>query len=453
MHLRISVFALLAVVAAGCSALVDTNGLTGGDVPSPGPTDREADASSGSDAALDGSEANDANPLVDAGEDVDAGDGGDAGSSGYPDPVVIVASAGVAAPSGNAQQQHLVFVKPNDTYWFFTLSGTKELAAFSSKNFAAWSAPSTQAMPVNHGSDGRNVSVATVPNAAVVHAAVACFNGTSGTHVHARASLPSDVVTFDAPRTVSSLPSPGTTIAGPATAVLAASGNTVVDGLDLNATSGAFNGALWRFGSDDGTSFSTQAPVQDEFYYPQDWVNAQTVIPLTSGALLWLAEAADVEPDPTNVAYGVYASGWTGGKVFAADASQNYNDWSVFRVSDSEIHAVRYASSVGFEHRKFTGTTWQPGEMIPALTPLVGGGLVLVGEGTTFSLYAIDGGAARTVKAVAWDGTKWASSWQDVTKTAAVRTFLGGLSAPGHKAVYWTQENAGALDVVGVSLP
>ncbi|AKV03908.1 hypothetical protein AKJ09_10571 [Labilithrix luteola] len=415
-----------------------------------------ADASAGPDAGGgDGSPSSDGGPFDDGGGGNDASDAdGEGGSSGYPDPVVIVSGAGIAAPSGNAQQQHLVFVKPNDTYWFFTLSGTKDFAAFSSKDFKSWSSAHTLAMPVAHGSDGRNVGIAAMPNAAVVHAAIACFDGSGATHVHARATLPSDVIAFDAPRTVSSIGAPKTTVGGPATTILTAGGNIVVDALDLVSDGGTFNGAVWRFGSESGTSFSSQAPIQDEFYFPKSWINAQTLVPLTSGGLLWVAENAEAEPDPPNLAFGVYASGsWTGGAVFAVDATQNYNDWSVFRVSDTEMHAVRYAASVGFEHARFTGTTWQPGGTIPAMTPLVGGGLVLVGEGSTFSLYAIDVGAARTVKTVAWDGTKWASSWHDVTTKAAVRTFLGGMSTPGHKAVYWTQENSGALDVVGVSIP
>lgn len=454
MHLRLSVFALLVMAAAGCSALVDTGGLTGGDSVSPGGTDKEADASSGSDVSADASPTSDGGSLVDGGDENDAGDGGTEG--GYPDPVVMVAGAGIAAPSGNAQEQHLVYVKPNESYWFFTLSGTDKIAAYMSKDMKSWSSPMTATLPVAHGNDGRNMSVTAMPGAAVVHAAIACLTGSAGTYVHARATLPSDVIAFDPFRTIgSSLPNPSTFVAGPATTIIPASSNMVVDALDLVANGGTFNGAVWRYGSELGTSFSDAAPVQDEMYYPDGWVNAQTLIPLASGGLFYAAELADKEPDPSNVEYGVHgtAGNWSGGKIFPVDATQNYNDWSLYRVTDTEIHAVRYSTAKGFEHRKFMGSAWQDGGTIPAMTPLVGGGVVLVGDGATFSLFAIDGGGARTIKRIVWDGASWGPSWRDVTKTTAVRTFLGGLSSPGHKAVYWTEENSGALDVIGVPVP
>jgi hypothetical protein len=321
----------------------------------------------------------------------------------------------------------------------------------------SWSAPTTASLPLAHGGDGRNVGIAVLPTTDVLHAAVACISGGTGQHVHARAIFTPSAVTFDPMRTLSSMTSAPTPVAGPATAITLSNG--VVDAMDLVAASGSFNGAVWRVGTEGPSGLSAGAATQEEFYFPTNWISAQTLIPLSTGGgfgdLLYAGEAGDLEPDPANIEYGLYAASigtWTKGTIFVPDASQNINDWSLYRVSDAEIHAVRYAAGRGFDHRRFSGSAWSAGEAIPAMTPLVGGGLVLVGEGASFSLFAIDAGASRTIKSLAWSGSNWASTWQEVTKTPAVRSYLGGLSSPGHKALYWSQANGGALDVVGLAL-
>ncbi|HEY1697256.1 MAG TPA: hypothetical protein VGG39_34080 [Polyangiaceae bacterium] len=454
----------------GC-ALVSLDGLTGGDAGPDGAVTVRSDG-----APADGTiaaDAGDPDAEKEAGKDA-TGDAstppGDAAADGTSDgamagsPVSIVSVGAVTAPSGAAQQGHLVWTAGTQQWWLFYVDAADPTAlqATASSDFHAWSAGGTLTLP-GPPSDGRNIAAwaGTAAGQDVVHLGVSvALSSTDRRHLHVRARPAGGALEFD-PLVVLGAPYldlSGLDPDGPATAL--GTDGTLLD------TSG------WFEGPDGGATgneygWSSTAPDPGGAWTPAfddaqvvgqvpGYVNARAVVPLPGGSVLALWEAGDVDPDPTNVAFAV-ESGATwgpGGDVFSA-STQDPNDWGACALG-AAVHAVRHTSGGVWEHRVWTGTptadggtTFVDGGTIAALATPAAAGVVVLCDATRVHVFAIAPDAGNPIRTTSWDGSAW-SAWSDAVAAPGQRTWLTGTVTPtGSIALAWTESAASPVAIAG----
>jgi hypothetical protein len=429
--------ALLGTLAvASCSLTVSLDGLTGGQG---GDASGDAPADAPGDAPLDAP--------ADAAPDAPSTSDGATDGGGGP---VLLAHVGGNYATGLAQQVHLVYATHAKRWWLFVADAASPtvIGSVTSADFASWTPGPSLTLPYGHDGDGRAFSVAYADRGGrdVLHFSISLRPSASDfRHYHARASVAGAALTFVAPAQLDRVPANDDTLVpdGPATAVT--SSGIVVDtsgySMKDDAGTGYGNEYAWRSTtSDDGTAGWSAA-----------WV---TLVPMASDAVLAVWEKGDVEPNPTDLHFArLVGSSWTTPDgVFSRADPLDKNDWSVWRVSDTEIHAVRRGLAGAFEHRIFDGTSWQNGAAIAQDPGAAGTGLVLVATGAGVLLAQIGGGAASPVRATTFARGAW-SGWTSLVATTKRRTSLTRASVSGPAALVWTEATQAGADVVGLPLP
>ena len=450
-----------AATLAGC-ALVSLDGLTGGDA---GPRDA---------AATDGTlvaDAGDDGPVKDAtgdpSSDAPATDGGKPDGATTGAPVSIVSVGAVTAPSGAAQQGHLVWTAGAQRWWLFYVDATDPtvLHAMTSSDFLAWSAGLASTLP-GPPSDGRNIAAwaGTAAGQDVVHLGVSVVvSGTDRRHGHLRARPTGGTLQLD-PLVV--LGTPYLNLSGldpdePATAL--GGDGTLYDtsawyeGPDGGPTGNEY--AWYSTVPDPGGAWTpTFGAVQLVEQVP-GYVNARALVPLPGGSVMGLWEAGDVDPDPTNVnfAVGTSSQGSTSAGVFSP-APQDPNDWGACHLGTA-VHAIRRTSAGSWEHRIWTGATgpdggteFVDGGAMQALDALPGGGAVVLCDSTRVHVFAIRSGTGNPIAETTWNGTAW-SAWTNAVPAPGQRTWLTGTITPtGTIALAWTESAASPAVIAGALL-
>lgn len=427
-----------------------------------GELDADATTDAGTDAALDDARIEDA-PT----------DAGDAGAVGYT-PVVIATGGDAGAPTGNAQQTHLVYAEHGKRWWLFTIDNAAPtvLATYSSTDFVTWMPGAPLTLPLGHGGHGGNFSVAyaDLGGQDVVHLAISLEAATNDRrHYHARAVINLAAIAWGAPAQVDLITDPSPPNPDGCSAVVT-SGGVVIDttgwapyggGASYTGNEEAFVG----LSPDDGTSWDASFGPRQDVGAVSKYSNARLAMPLASGDALLFWETADVEPDPTNVRWSrMSAAGVASapGDVFAA-AAQGWNDWSAARLSDTDVHAVRRQTTGAFDHRRWDGATWNDGSAIPALMTATDRGVVVLHDASRVMLVAIssDADANTAVMATTWvsggssdagtdAGTGTWTAWAPIVATPAQRTNPSGFTSPtAGSAIIWTETEGGASRVVG----
>ncbi len=383
--------------------------------------------------------------------------------AGPPPPAtVVLASAGsVAAPTGNAQQTHLVYAVHSQRWWLFTIDSTdvNALRTYSSADFTTWVAGASLVLPLPHPNDGRGFSVAyaDVGGTDVVHIAFSGRNSaTDRRHLHARATISAGAIAFGTPQEIVAIADTAAVDPDGCATVIAADGHV----MDFTGWA-PYGGSSTQTGNhcgylasniDTGATWTTGFGARTDIAIANKTINARVALPTTGSQLVTLWETADVEPAPANVGWAQWnGSAWSiAGNVFAVGQSLGYNDWAVTRLSSGEIHAVRRTSLGAYEHRKLVTSTWTDGQPIAAQPGAANGGLVLLSLGTHMLLATIGADAATSVNVTTWDGATW-GAWSAIESTALVRTFPSGhASAAGGAALVWTEQVAGgAMQVAG----
>jgi len=375
----------------------------------------------------------------------------------------LIALAGsVSSATGKAQQTHVFYAPASQTWWLFFLDGgdPNVMKTRFSKTFDSWSDGPKLTLPIPHDGDGRNFSVVskTIGGADVLHLALGLrVSASERRHYHVRATL-SPALAFGPPVLVRTLVHDEPKLDPEGTVSALAQDNALYDmspwtpdNLDagIDVSGGLGNANAWR-STDDGMSFALE-----HIERVSEYVNANAFVPLSSGEALAFWEAGDKEPDASNVRFSRRTSTWSGpSSVFDPDATQSDNDWNVVRVRDNDVHAVRRTSAGAYEHRRYDGNAWSPGNAIPASSAKFGSGIFLATDSKDVMLYAIAADAASTVVTTRWNGTAW-SMWSafvvGVTDVPAARNFLSGWSdGAGKVALIWTQTSGGAFEIDGV---
>lgn len=441
--------------SAACSLITPLDELAAGTASGAAATG----AGGGATAASGAGSGTTAGTAAASGATTGAGTGAGAGTSLSP---IVSGLDGVAAATGNAQQQHVVFAEGSGRWWLFYVDGAhpSELRTRSSSDFVTWTDGASLALPHPHAGEGRSFSAdaAFIGGVDVVHLSTGHrLAATDRRRLHARATLSDDGVSFEEPVEINAVTEDhdGLDPDGAVTAITAT--NRVVDlsGWTVNlGGSGVGNSqAWWSAGPDQGSAGPQAWDGQQDLETVTTFVNARALAALPDGDVLALWERGD-EDTPTNVRWSRGdGSGWSSPASVFASAAQDPNDWAVCVVGPA-VHAVRRTIAGAYEHRLFDGADWSDGDAIPAGDGKVGTGVVLATDLGDVWLFAIADDAGNTVRGARWiAGAGW-GEWFDVQTAPALRSWLSGSpgAGGGGLALVWTEEEGGASTIAGARL-
>jgi hypothetical protein len=447
----------------------------------------------GDDGGSDDDATSDGNPLGDAPTDTRI----DAPTFFAPTPVSIV-STGVSTESGNAQQQHLVFATNSQRWWFFYIDADPtKLKARWSIDFVTWTDDAALTLPIGHGGEGRDFSVAykNIGGHDVIHAATALHDAPVRQVWDTRATITGPTITWEAPSLVHDYDDLDNIDGGLTEAGSQADYGCDPDGVGvaIGASGRVYIATSWvtvpgccycdsNFGTslnvDDGTTWD--AGFQSPLFHitVPGTTSARQVLALSTGEMIGGWEVADNDP-PSDVAWGGTAGGaWNPNDsddmsfwVFPQPQYASYpqvqekNDWSFCRIDDNDIHAVhrKYVllgdgsvtpvNSV-FEHYRFDGAGWTFQSALADDPGIPASGVTLVTNGTSLLVAAIAQDDYNSIRYATWNGTSW-SAWSSLVGAdagAATRAFVSGTNCadPEHPAILWTEGAGAPYQVIGV---
>jgi hypothetical protein len=411
----------------------------------------------------------------------DAGDGGGIGDAGF-SATTLASTPNVATQTGHAQQRHVVYAAASARFYFFYLddSAQLQLKVRSSADFVTWRDETPLDLPVGHGDEGRNFSVATrvLGGVDVFHVILALHPITAGKDIHrtqhARARVTAafewtglSVVTDlnaqlgpDYPPIAECDPDGPDVTISPTGVVSDVTGWQAW--YDSQCDSNVFVSPKPDTG---GSAWSPSFPFLPAFSFRTSFTsNVHSVASLPSGDIIGMFGNGADRLLPTNLAWSrsraggadadagadAEATNWPAARsVFPADATQSRNDWSQCVVESGVLHAVRRVEGVTdvIEHRRHDGTGWSAVTTVPAPNGGRGSGIVLVSKGEKVEMLTLGGDGA--VVSIAWDGAAWGKAWGTAVPAGGTRHWLSGSGCGAEPAVIWTEGAPGAERVVG----
>lgn len=412
-------------------------------------------------AAADGGSGADGSATGDGGPAADASSSGnEAGPIGDTGPLTITTAGSLPAPTGNAQQTHLIYAENERRWWLFTIDSAAPTAlqTWTSTDFVTWSKAPDLALPRAHQGRGADFTVAYASIAAhdVVHLGMG-LEGTGGirSHYHARAVVQGAALAWSTLSSISTVddslllgPAGNATIIGPTGRVTDFTGCALYG--DLPAYTGNATGFRSQ-STDDGTSWTPGFGSHLDIGLASKTINGRAAVSLGGESLMTLWESADdPEPDPATVRSSRSASGatgWTAPAPVFSEVRFGVNDWGVTALTTTDVHAIRRAGS--FEHRRHNGTSWNSGHPIAAVP---GGGkknagVVVLHDATRVAVATI--AADSSIQITFWSGASW-SDWRALTPgTSAGRSSLSGWWSPSAGLGLIWSESDGATTKVG----
>jgi hypothetical protein len=422
----------------------------------------------------------------------------DAPTSFAPTPVSILTTA-VPTESGNAQQQHLVFATNSQRWWFFYIDADPtKLKAQWSIDFVNWTEDASLTLPLGHGGEGRDFSIAykDIGGRDVVHAATSLHDAPVRQVWDTRATIAGPTITWEAPSLVHDYDDLDYTGGG-----LVEAGSEPDDGCDpdgvsvaIGASGRVYVATSWltipgncycdsniatSLQDDEGTSWD--AGFQSPLFHITvgGTTSARQLVALASGNMLAGWETADGVP-PSDVSWDNTGAGvWnpeddTDPNFFVfpqpnygsvPPQAQEKNDWSFCRIDDNDIHAVhrKYplldsgapsTQSRVFEHYRYNGAGWTFQGALADDVGIPGSGVALVTNGTSLLVATIAQDSTDSVRYATWNGTSW-SAWASMVGPdggAATRNYVSGTNCadPAHPAISWTEGAGAPYQVVAV---
>jgi hypothetical protein len=337
--------------SAGAAGVGGAAGVTGGT--------GAADGSGGS-AGLGGA----GGTPADGGGGTAGGTGGAGGSGGCPAlsstaPALIALTSGVTAPTGRAQQTHVVYAGCRFWLYYPDENAPDHLRVRSSTDFATWVAEPSVSLGFEHGYDGRNLTVAAYrgPGGDSVHLTIGERDVSSGTlkRWHARASASGTAPDFSGLFLVvheAVDPDPALAIDGPALAILETGLPVSASGWYDHMGLGVGNSLLWQaMHAETGSAWTPGWEWPALLDAQGHVVNSRQIINLGLDTMIVLwEEALDASPENLRhqtVDIGLPAS--SPNNVFPAAYAFDPNDWGAVALKGG-AHVVRRHFSGQFEH-------------------------------------------------------------------------------------------------------
>ncbi len=391
-------------------------------------------------------------------------DAGPDSSDGKASCTAIASVGTVQSATGLSMQSHVVFAQHAGTWWLFYIdsANANQLGTRYSTDFCNWNDGASLSLPYVHGNEGRNfgVSYTDLGGQDVIHISLShLVDSTHRYHTHTRAHITGTTIVFDSTSTVSSYttsPSYPIDPDGPVTVVGSDGFVTDMSGWVDEGTGHIADATMWRSTTaDNGASWTNAWGPFDVVTYVSNVVNARAGVPLIAGGILATWENGSQEPDPNNVGFSVWnGSTWSSvGMVFGALTPQGVNDWALFAISPTNVHAVRRTlATSSFEHVRFNGTSWAAGAAMPEDTGVLDTGLFLAGTVNDVSAYAIASNPPA-IRTSTWNGASW-TAWSTFHTSSNACSSLSGYASPtaGKAALIWTELVGQVYEIHGVEL-
>lgn len=363
---------------------------------------------------------------------------------------VIVSTGTLPDGPGYAQHENDPFYAANTALWWkftYKSASTTTIYAYYSSDLITWTAPTNPTFTLAH-ANSRGVNLGTayanLGSTDVVH--LALYNpGFLSSHL--RATLSGTTITW------------GTEVAFSTTSSLSA------ETLLSNSTCVASDGHAWdrdeasgnlvvlkSTNADSGTSWTTGFNAQTQIVGAGDYIRTGILIPLSSGGKVLAVSDDGFNPNaPKNHDYSLWnGTAWAANTIlFAADVVIQSNDWGICKVSDTDVHIVRYEGSGVFTHYRWNGTTFSAAQSITNQNCKAGAGVAMTTDGTSVWLFIVDTDTPNTIRSCPWTAGAW-GSWTAFETSTQVRNYLtvNYSAAKATIAVCWSQTNGSNFDLV-----
>ena len=431
-------------------------------------------------------------------------------STGSGSPIVIGSriAGSFADASGHSGQSHLFYAANAGVWWLLTLTSSADsqgganhlVKAYRSSGadlasatwVAAADSPGAAASQSSNCGNcfmgsGRALGVAYLNNAPadVVHAEVAmAFDGQNGVTAHIRATVTATTIAwgswsyYDGPAATWTLPR-AVTLGVSGGRFIHSGGPTLQQEVDANVrvSINPDTGATWNSG------FSAVSLIDNSMFHQS---NSMIFAPLAGNRMLSVYDNGGGQapcygcqggvPEPTLSNLGYRRSNPDGswptlppgnqtagdGKVFAADATIDQNDWTVVG-ADPAIRAFRRnAAGTGIDAAAYDAATntWTAFAAPPLFgagrAHKSGSGVFGVASGPRIWLFVIVTDAANSILYAKYEASAW-RAWAPVPGTDSgshARSFISGFpaAAAGQVGLVWT-EGSTQYDLVTTSIP
>lgn len=378
-------------------------------------------------------------------------------------PTVITSAGTAVAPSGRPSQSHLIYAENAALWWLFWVDGGSQttLRTASSPDGVTWTTRGTLTLSSSQ-DRGSNFAVAykNISSTDVVMIGLNYYVSATQQRVrYVRATISSTTITFGTEgQIIADINTSDSSNNEGGMAVAFASDNYAHLAQSL-AGGGGSGDYGWSYlskasNADSGSSWTAGWPSTGvSMNNGSNYNNADVILPLASGSMLWIGTDMAGYLSFTNLRYkaqSTWSSTYTGDALASGITSQDQNDWHACRVDDTHIHLVTRTGSNTYTHRTFNGSSWSAGASITNQNSKAGAGLFLASDGTDVWLFIIDSDAANTIRYVKYtSGSGTWGSWTALVTTTKTRTFLSGypIAKSSSIAIIWSEVNGSNKDI------
>lgn len=360
----------------------------------------------------------------------------------------IAAVAGTNG-SGLGSSRHVIYGTNSGYWWAFVFTGTNVLSTYYSTDNTSWSAGATRTLSNAHNSEGRNLAVVckAIGSYDVVHIAIIFKVGSTQIGAHAiRATIVGTTLTFHSSETTlnaGTVDADSLFWAGPTAEF--DTNNLAHIGGGWVISAGGYNGAMEE-------QASTADPGTAEQMSPLSWAangidnSAATetrsgcLLDLGSGTMGYITDDGSAINTTTGLEWATWpgSGAWSQGSglgnvdVTGSITAIDRNDWGAVVRVYTDVHVVYRNAAGTLKHRRWDGTSWANGQVIPSQTSLAGGGIALTTDGRSVWLSVIDTDAPNTIRTLRWvsdaftgTGDAWDVSWTATETSSQTRTWIG----------------------------
>jgi hypothetical protein len=388
----------------------------------------------------------------------------------------VVSVGTKATAAGFGYQQHVARAENDQRYWLFYVDDTAGvIKTMTSSDLTTWSPGAAISLTAGFTlADGNNFSVAYAnrANVDVFHLVANAKSGSRTAALHIRATLDAGALTASAPSilpdtdTASGANSPGDCPQEGPTTLVTGDGRV----FDVTAWMDHTGPTTWcdtniylAPGTENGTSWNSAAFTHDGYFIVVPglgYAHALVDLPQAGNVLaLWPDEDTTSLPTYNGVGWALSPTfdggapgtpGIVGSNELFADSGTiaSYNDWSVCRLSDTDVHVIRHVmtdaglggGTDSFQEMVFDGGTWQAVPPPPSVAGAWNSGLVLLSDlDPADGLLMVTLGSDHTLNVARWTSSM---PWTSVATLpgGTPRTSLSGTGcSSAHPLVFWIE--------------
>lgn len=357
----------------------------------------------------------------------------------------------IAKATGRGHQGHLQWATNDSAWWLFytSSSNTTHLLTYRSPNGVTWTAKTALTFGFsdiqNNNAENFSVTYKNISSNDVFHEDF--WHSTSGNFNHCRATTSVASISWGTDDNIGS----DISATGSINSTISSDNFPYIgEGAEATVATGKGNnadlGSSWSSGiTFGGTGFDTPGAI--------------CLLPTSTNRVQFICDNANGGTSFTELDSRTWDGTTLGTALVIATGigSQDSNDWSAARVSNTDIHIVYRTGSNTFSHKRWNGTNWTSvgGAAIPNLSNVAGSGIALVSNGTNVWMFLIGSDANNTVSWIKWTAISntWSATWTALESSNKVRNYIAcspnlDSSTSANIGIIWTQTNGSNFDIV-----